>query len=65
VVDSALARDGWVDAGALLRQYDDYCASPELGNSFFIWKFVTLELWYRRFLSPRAGVGASRSISHA
>jgi asparagine synthase (glutamine-hydrolysing) len=65
VVDSALARDGWIDGGALLRQYDDYCGSPALGNSFFIWKFVTLELWYRRFLSPRAGVGASRSISHA
>ena len=64
VQDSVLGRDGWIDAGALLRQYDAYCASPRLGNSFFIWKFVTLELWYRRFISPRAGVGASPSMSH-
>jgi asparagine synthase (glutamine-hydrolysing) len=64
VLDSTLARDGWIDAAALLRQYDDYCASPALGNSFFIWKFVTLELWYRRFISPRAGTGAPSSLSH-
>jgi asparagine synthase (glutamine-hydrolysing) len=65
VQDSTLAADGWIDAAALLRQYDDYCASPALGNSFFIWKFVTLELWYRRFIARRAGAGASPSLSHA
>ena len=33
----------------LARQFQDYAESPELGNSFFIWKFINLELWYRTF----------------
>jgi len=47
---SSLAADGYIDQGALQRQYDTYCASSDLGNSFFIWKFVNLELWYRSFI---------------
>jgi asparagine synthase (glutamine-hydrolysing) len=58
VHESALAADGYVDARALAAQYDAYCESAELGNSFFIWKFVNLELWYRRFIAP----GAVRSV---
>jgi asparagine synthase (glutamine-hydrolysing) len=49
--ESALAADGYVDARLLRSQYDAYCASPELGNSFFVWKFINLELWYRNFAS--------------
>jgi asparagine synthase (glutamine-hydrolysing) len=48
--DSALARNDYVDSTALLRQFDSYCLDPELGNSFFAWKFVVLELWYRAFI---------------
>jgi asparagine synthase (glutamine-hydrolysing) len=48
---SALAGAGYVDAGALGRQYDAYAASSDLGNSFFVWQFVNLELWYRRFIA--------------
>lgn len=62
--ESALAGDGYVDAGRLLGQYRAYCASPELGNSFFAWKFINLELWYRRFIKARAGSGASVSSTH-
>jgi asparagine synthase (glutamine-hydrolysing) len=64
MLESALAEDGWIDAAALVSQYDDYCASAALGNSFFAWKFLNLELWYRRFISRRAGVGARPSTSH-
>ncbi|HET9370643.1 MAG TPA: asparagine synthase (glutamine-hydrolyzing) [Vicinamibacterales bacterium] len=62
--ESALAAGGYVDATALLDQYDRYVASPELGNSFFVWKFVNLELWYRRFIASPIAV-ATPSITHA
>ena len=47
---SSLAADGYIDQAALQCQYDTYCASSELGNSFFVWKFINLELWYRSFI---------------
>ena len=46
---SILAEDGIVDKKRLKADYLAYCASKELGNSFFIWKFVNLEIWYRLF----------------
>lgn len=49
---STLADDGVVDADKLRTQYEAYAASSDLGNSFFVWKFVNLELWYRRFIRP-------------
>jgi hypothetical protein len=48
---STLAAAGYVDTAALQRQFDDYCRDPELGNSFFAWKFIVLEIWYRAFMS--------------
>lgn len=48
--DSALGRAGYVDTAALRRQFDGYCLDPELGNSFFVWKFIVLEIWYRGFM---------------
>jgi asparagine synthase (glutamine-hydrolysing) len=55
---STLASDGYINARALRQQYQDYRDSPDLGNSFFVWKFVNLELWYRTFLSPLARLSA-------
>ena len=51
IQDSILAEEGYLVKDALLRQFDDYTASADLGNSFFIWKFVNLELWYRIFVA--------------
>ena len=56
IAGATLAADGFVDPEAIRRQYAAYCASPELGNSFFIWKFVNLELWYRLFIVGNSGV---------
>lgn len=50
MADSELTRAGYVDSRRLLSQFDDYCVSAELGNSFFAWKFVMLEMWYRAFV---------------
>lgn len=47
--DSVLADQGYVAKETLARQFQDYAESAELGNSFFIWKFINLELWYRTF----------------
>ena len=58
IADAALAADGFVDKEALQRQYSEYCESSELGNSFFIWKFVNIELWYRSFVGVNAGGSA-------
>lgn len=54
LADSALAEAGYIDARELRRQFDDYCATRALGNSFFAWKFIVLELWYRRFMRGAA-----------
>lgn len=48
IQESVLAEHGYILKEALRRQFQAYAASPELGNSFFIWKFMNLELWYRR-----------------
>jgi asparagine synthase (glutamine-hydrolysing) len=53
IEDSVLARTGYVDAAGLRYQFDEYCRNPDLGNSFFAWKFIVLELWHRAFLGPR------------
>lgn len=49
IEDSILAAEGYVAKDVLRRQFLDYAASGDLGNSFFVWKFMNLELWYRRF----------------
>ena len=48
--DSALAKAGYIDAKNLKAQYENYVSQKELGNSFFVWKFFSLELWYRNFI---------------
>jgi len=52
---SALAAAGFIDPEVLRAQYRAYVAQPALGNSFFIWKFLNLELWWDAFF------GASRN----
>jgi asparagine synthase (glutamine-hydrolysing) len=66
IEESALAADGYVMKGELRRQFQAYAQSQALGNSFFIWKFLNLEWWYREFCKttgvvagePAACVGA-------
>jgi asparagine synthase (glutamine-hydrolysing) len=70
LAESTLASDGYIDPAALAAQYDAYCDSPELGNSFFAWKFVTLELWHRAFVkNGQSGqqrlAALQRETSHA
>ena len=61
---STLASDGYIDVRALRKQYQDYRSSTELGNSFFVWKFINLELWYRTFLSPMACISTEATATH-
>jgi asparagine synthase (glutamine-hydrolysing) len=49
IQESVLAERGYVEKATLLQQFRDYVRTSELGNSFFIWKFMNLELWYRTF----------------
>lgn len=51
--DSTLADDGYIDAVKLKSQYNAYLAQADLGNSFFIWKFIVTETWYRLFFKNR------------
>ena len=46
---SVLHDRGYIDKGRLMNIYEAYVASNELGNSFFIWKFMNLELMFRVF----------------
>ncbi|MFH1401634.1 MAG: asparagine synthase (glutamine-hydrolyzing) [Parcubacteria group bacterium] len=48
--DSVLQKEGYVDAKKLKAEYNNYLQQKDLGNSFFIWKFFSLELWYRNFI---------------
>lgn len=44
---AALVRRGYVDLERLRSAYRAYCEQPELGNSFFIWKFLALEAMFQ------------------
>lgn len=55
IQESRLAEDGYIVAETLLRQFREYAQTPALGNSFFIWKFINLELWYRTFCASDVG----------
>lgn len=60
--ESQLGADGYIDTARLRHQYEAYRRDPELGNSFFVWKFLTLELWYRALIRPAARrMAASRA----
>ena len=48
--NSSVEKEGYVDAEKLRKEYDNYLGQKELGNSFFVWKFFSLELWYRNFI---------------
>lgn len=48
IQDSMLAEHGYILKDALWEQFQAYAGSAILGNSFFIWKFMNLELWYRK-----------------
>ena len=48
--DSVLAKEGYIDPEKLMGKYKNYVSQKELGNSFFVWKFFSLELWYRNFI---------------
>lgn len=65
IESSMLVKDGYVDATLLAQQYRAYRASAELGNSFFVWKFVNLELWYRAFIGPGASTGSRLAVTAA
>ncbi len=49
IADSVLHEKGYIDKYELMRQYDEYIREEKLGNSFFIWKFINLELMFRNF----------------
>lgn len=51
--DSALVKAGIIDAAAFRKQLNDYRATTELGNSFFVWQFANMELWMRAVESRR------------
>ena len=66
IQESVLAEQGYIVKTLLWRQFQDYTESPALGNSFFIWKFINLELWYRTFCaSPPAPIGAHAAVERA
>jgi len=53
VNNGELVQAGLIDYAKFEIEYDRYCASNELGNSFFIWKVLNLELLMRSFFRGR------------
>jgi len=51
IEDSILAKEGYIDKRKLKIEYGNYLGQKDLGNSFFAWKFFSLELWYRNFIA--------------
>lgn len=51
--DSKLADAGIVDKSKLLTQFINYSNQAELGNAYFIWKFIATELWYRTYFDKQ------------
>ena len=46
-LESSLVAHGVVDGQSFRKHLADYRASRVLGNSFFAWQFMTLEIWLR------------------
>ncbi len=38
-----------VDIPTLKKHFMEYCETPTLGNSFFIWKYLNIDLWFEIF----------------
>ena len=52
-----VVREGYIDLEKLRAAYRNYCNEDQLGNSFFIWKFLALEaLFQGMFASSQAKV---------
>lgn len=52
LIRSSLLHDRrYIDKDLLMKQYEEYVQQKELGNSFFIWKFMNLEFLFRLFFS--------------
>lgn len=67
VRESLLVARGVIDGPVFERQLAAYRASAELGNSFFAWQFMVLELWLRslraRQLDSLTGVKDADRVS--
>jgi len=50
IAESRLAQAGYIDKARLLTLFRDYLGQVDLGNSYFIWKFVVCEIWYRTMI---------------
>jgi len=50
IENSRLAAAGYVDQAKVLKLFRWYLNQPELGNSYFIWKLIVTEIWYRLFI---------------
>ena len=51
--EGCLARSGLVNYTRWKRAYAEYTRSPELGNSFFVWKMINLEAMLQEFFGGR------------
>ncbi len=50
LIDSSILHErGYIDKTRLLRVYDNYTKDEDLGNSYFIWKFLNLEYLFNVF----------------
>lgn len=66
IADSRLVAAGYVDGQRLANMYHAYLSQKELGNSYFAWKFIVTEIWYRRFIcGERFDLHPTYSISPA
>ncbi|MCK9241081.1 asparagine synthase-related protein, partial [Desulfocurvus sp.] len=49
IADSLLHDRGYIDKTRLAGEYEAWVGDVDLGNSYFIWKFMNLELLFREF----------------
>ena len=48
-------KDDWIDFERFEKQYNEYVKSPILGNSFFVWKVISLEYFLKtNYQNPQA-----------
>lgn len=52
--ESSLVDGGVVDGSSFRKRLRQYRESRDLGNSFFAWQFMTLEVWHRAVRSRQA-----------
>ncbi len=63
IESESFAGRGYFNVSEVKREFEEYCRSDRGQNSFFIWQWVNLELWFRMFIDNDYPSGGGKEDS--